>query len=149
MKKVALWALMLGLILVVQAVSVQAEVVLTGSSRVGDVLTVLARAYMDKNPDSEVQINFDLLKKAQDHVMAREADAVMVTDKFYKKLDTQSLSFMPIARRTVKRGNKITGYINYGIAYVRISPELQKFLNFVRSEEGKQIIKSIPNVDPL
>lgn len=149
MKKVALWAVMLGLVFALQTVSAQAGVVLVGSSRVGDVLTHLARTYMHKNPDAEVQILFNLLEKAQDRVLAGEADAVMVTERYYKKLDTSTLKFTPIAKRTVTRGDKIVGYIDYGIATVRISPELQKFLNFIRSEEGKEIIKSIPKVDPL
>ncbi len=47
------------------------------------------------------------------------------------------------------RNGKIVGYSTYGIAAVRISPELQKFLNFINSAEGKDIIKGIPNIDPL
>ena len=149
MRKAALWVLMLGLVFAVQTVSAQAEVVLVGSSRVGDVLTSLARTYIDKNPDAEVKILFNLLKKAQDRVLAGEADAVMVTRTFYKKLDTESLKFTPIAKRVVTRGDKIIGYIDYGIATVRISPELQRFLSFIRSKEGEEVIKNIPNVDPL
>lgn len=140
---------MLSLVFAVQAVSAQAEVVLVGSSRVGDVLTVLARTYMHNNPSAEVSIEFNLLERAEARVLAREADAVMVTDRFYKKLDTKTLNFTPIAKRTVTRNGKIIGYIDYGIASVRISSELQRFLNFINSEEGKEIIKSIPNVDPL
>ncbi len=64
-----------------RAISAQAAVVLAGSSRVGDVLTALARVYMDKNPGAEVKINFNILYKAQDHVLAGEADAVMVTEQ--------------------------------------------------------------------
>lgn len=149
MKKVALLAVMLALVFAVQAISAQAAVVLAGSSRVGDVLTVLARDYMDKNPGAEVKINFNILYKAQDHVLAGEADAVMVTDKYYKNLKTDTLRFTPIVKRTIMRNGKIVGYSTYGIAAVRISPELQKFLNFINSAEGKEIIKGIPNVDPL
>jgi hypothetical protein len=149
MKKVALWAVMLALVFVVSAISLQAEVVLTGSTRVGDVITVLNRVYMDKNPGAVVKINFDLLHKAQDHVLAGEADAVMVTDQYYKELKTDMLKFTPIAKRVVLRDGKVVRYNTYGIAAVRISPELQKFLNFISSAEGKEIIKSIPNVDPL
>lgn len=149
MKKVALWAVMLALVFVVSAVSVQAEVVLTGSSRVGDVLVAVNRVYMDKNPGAVVTINFDLLYKAQDHVLAGEANAVMVTDKYYKKLKTDTLKFTPVAKRVVKRDGKIVGYHTYGIAAVRISSELQKFLSFVNSAAGKEILKSIPNVNPL
>jgi hypothetical protein len=149
MRKAVLWVLILGLVFAVPAISAQAKVVLAGSTAVGNVLTVLSRTYMDKNPGSEIEINFDLLKKAQDHVLAGEADAVMVTRMFYKKLDTGTLKFTPIAKRIVMRGGKMTSSIDYGIAAVRISPELQKFLNFINSDEGKEIIKSIPNVDPL
>ena len=149
MKRVALLAVMLALIFAVQAVSAQAAVVLRGSSRVGDVLTVLARSYIDKNPGAEVKVLFNILYKAQDHVLAGEADAVMVTEQYYKKLKTDTLKFTPIAKRTIMRNDKITGYSTYGIAAVKISPELQKFLNFINSSEGKEIIKGIPNVDPL
>lgn len=149
MKKVALCVLMLALVLVVQTISAQAGVVLVGSSRVGDVLTVLARDYMDKNPSAEVKILFNLLYKAQDRVLAGEADAVMVTEKYYKDLKTETLKFTPITKRVIMRNGKIIGYSTYGIAAVKISPELQKFLNFINSPEGKEIIKGIPNVDPL
>lgn len=149
MKKVALWAVMLALVLTVSAISARAEVVLRGSSRVGDVLTAIARVYMDKNPSADVKVLFNMLYKAQDHVLAGEADAVLVTDKYYKKLKTDKLSFTPIARRTIMRNGKIVGYSTYGVAAVRISPELQRFLYFVNSAEGREVIKSIPNVDPL
>ncbi len=149
MKKVSLWAVMLALVFVVSAASVQAEVVLAGSSRVGDVLTALSRVYMDKNPGAVVKIDFDLVYKAQDHVLAGEADAVMVADTYYKKLKTDMLKFTPIAKRVVTRNGKIVRYHTYGIAATRISPELQKFLNFINSADGKEVIKSIPDVDPL
>lgn len=149
MKKVALWAVVFALVLAVSAISARAEVVLRGSSRVGDVLTVVARAYMDKNPSAEVKILFNLLEKARDRVLAGEADAVMVTEKYYKKLDAGILKFTPIAKRTITRNDKIVGYNLYGIAAVRISPELSRFLKFLNSAEGKEIIKEIPNVDPL
>ncbi len=140
---------MLALVFAVVTVSAQAEVVLRGSSRVGDVLTALARDYMDKNPGAEVKVLFNILYKAQDHVLAGEADAVAVTDKYYKNLKTDTLKFTPIARRVVVRNDKIVGYHTYGIAAVRISPELQRFLNFIGSADGREILKSIPNVDPL
>ncbi len=149
MKKVALWAVMLALVFAVQTVSARAEVVLRGSMRVGDVLTVLARSYMDKNPGTSIKVDFNFLYKAQDRVLAGEADAVMVTDKYYKDLKTETLKFTPIVKRTITRNGKIVGYSTYGIAAVKISPELQKFLNFINSAEGKEIIKGIPNVSPL
>lgn len=149
MKKVALFVLMLALVLVVQTISAQAGVVLVGSSRVGDVLTTVARVYMDKNPGSEVKILFNLLDKAQDRVLAGEADAVMVTEKYYKDLNTETLKFTPLVKRSITKNGKIVGYTNYGIAAVKISPELQKFLSFINSEEGRDIIKEIPNVYPL
>jgi len=149
MKKVSLWAVMLALVFVVGAVSAQAEVVLKGSIPVGDVLTALSRVYMDKNPGAVVKVEFNALYKAQDHVLAGEADAVMVTDKYYKKLKTDMLRFTPIARRVVVRNKKIVGYHTYGIAAARISPELRQFLNFIGSYDGREVLKSIPNVDPL
>jgi ABC-type molybdate transport system substrate-binding protein len=149
MKKVSLWALMLALVFVVGAVSAQAEVVLRGSIPVGDVLTALSRVYMDKNPGAVVKIDFNILYKAQDHVLAGEADGVMVTDQYYKNLKTDILKFTPIAKRVVVRDGKIVRYNTYGIATVKISPELQKFLNFINSADGKEVLKGIPNVDPL
>ncbi len=149
MKKVTLWAVMLALVFVVGAVSAQAEVVLRGSIPVGDVLTALSRVYMDKNPGAVVKIDFNVIYKAQDHVLAGEADGVMVTDKYYKKLKTDVLKFIPIAKRVVERKGKIVGYHTYGIAVVKVSPELQKFLNFISSADGKEVLKGIPNVDPL
>ena len=149
MKKVALWAVMLALVLAVSTISARAEVVLRGSSRVGDVLQAVARVYLDKNPGAEVKILFNMLYKAQDHVLAGEADGVMVTDKYYKKLKTDTLKFTPIVRRTIMRNGKIVGYSTYGVAAVRISPELRKFLSFIDSPEGLEVIREIPNVDPL
>jgi ABC-type molybdate transport system substrate-binding protein len=140
---------MLALVFVVSAVSVQAEVVLSGSTPVGDVMTALSRVYMDKNPGAVIKVNFDLVYKAQDHVLAGDADAVLVTDKYYKKLKTDMLKFTPVVKRTVMRNGKIVGSHTYGVAAVKISPELQQFLNFIKSDAGKEVIKSIPNVDPL
>ncbi|MDD5454556.1 MAG: hypothetical protein PHW62_03560 [Candidatus Ratteibacteria bacterium] len=149
MKKVSLWAVMLALVFIVGAVSAQAEIVLKGSIPVGDVLTALSRVYMDKNPGAVVKIEFNMLYKAQDHVLAGEADAVMVTDQYYKKLKTDVLKFTPVAKRVVMRDGKIVRYNTYGIAAARMSPELQKFINFIGSADGKEVLKSIPNVDPL
>lgn len=149
MKKVSLWVLMLALVFVVSAVSAQAGVLLKGSIPVGNVFTTLSRVYMDKNPEAVVKVEFDLLLKAQDKVLAGEADAVMVTDQYYKELKTDMLKFTPIAKRVVTRDGKIVRYNTYGIAAVKISPELQKFLNFISSADGKAVLKSIPNVDPL
>ncbi|HIE43541.1 MAG TPA: hypothetical protein EYP78_01930 [Candidatus Omnitrophica bacterium] len=152
MKKVLLCASILAVVMVMKSASTalaNSEIILAGSRRVGDVVKLLAVAYQKKNPDVEVKILRSTLKEAQERLMKKEADGVLVTKKYYKELDTTKLKFTPIAKRIVEVHGKVTTYIDYGIASLEVSSELEKFLDFIRSDEGKERLKSIPNVAPL
>ena len=127
----------------------ESKIVLTGSHSVGTVMRTLSKAYMDKHSEVEVKIIDNTLHAAQEHVLKGEADAVMVTDVSYKKLNATALKFTPIAKRIIKRKGKIVGNNLYGIAAVKVSPELQNFLDFINSDEGKGVIEGISDVEPL
>lgn len=156
MKKLVGVALIIGLLLALRlpifACSCceerEEKVILAGSQRVGSIVKILAQRYMDENPHVKIIVHHDTLLRAQKQVMNNDIDGVMVTAPFKRRLDSERLTFTPIAKREVKRRERII-YHNYYIATLDISPQLQRFLDFINSPEGKKILQRIPMIEPI
>jgi len=116
---------------------------LQGSVTIARFIRIMGKAYKEENPEVEIKITYVGPWKALEAVKKGDADAAMIIKrKFESYKGTSGINFIPLAvkgRDTSKGPDYI--YV-YGLAVKDSgSKSLQKFIDFIKSDKGKEVLK--------